>query len=148
MLGCTNIGAGNPPSLTDTAGTACFTTEGSPVFSGVQAAIYWSSTTGATIPNTARAVVASHSASVANRQSPANDPSLNPHWPVANAAAALLAAAAVDVPGAPAISYESDGVTLVYGPDEIDHLEQGALDQRWIARIGPEIAVTCVGRGE
>jgi len=32
--------------------------------------------------------------------------------------AALLAAAAVDVPGAPAISFESDGITLVYGHDE------------------------------
>lgn len=55
-LDCTFSGMGNPPSLTDTAGTGCFDTEGSPVFSGVQIGRYWSSTAIATSPDFAHRV--------------------------------------------------------------------------------------------
>ena len=53
-VGCT--APGSPPSLTNTAGTACFSTEASPVFSGVQPSNYWSSTTFAPVPGVAQSV--------------------------------------------------------------------------------------------
>ena len=57
-LGCTFSGAGDPPSLTDTAGTACFDTEAmvDHVFSGVQASLYWSSAALASSPGVAQSV--------------------------------------------------------------------------------------------
>lgn len=41
--GCTSRGTKNPPSLTNRAGTDCFSTDANPAFSGVQTILYWSS---------------------------------------------------------------------------------------------------------
>ena len=76
-LGCTFNGGGSPPSLTDTAGTGCFDTEASPVFSGVQTSTYWSSTAAATNPGFA------HFVNLDGGSTPANSKTLTPFvWPV------------------------------------------------------------------
>lgn len=50
-LGCTSIGAGAPPSLTDTAGTGCYADETDKVFTGVLSFNYWSSSSVETPPD-------------------------------------------------------------------------------------------------
>ena len=53
VLGCERDEPGGPPTWTNTAGTACFNTEVSPVFSNVLASNYWTSTADASVPSSA-----------------------------------------------------------------------------------------------